>query len=98
MRAGVIDAQDRVFVNPARMRIAPGVTLIVVGTTKKAVVRALRAPYEPLSDQERERLRVRRPLRRRQLRACGSFARAGVRAAASGDVQRLPAARRPWAR
>ena len=54
----MIDAQDHVFVNPARMRLSLGLTLIVVGTSKKAVLRALRAPYEPLSDQERARLVV----------------------------------------
>ncbi|GAB4817363.1 hypothetical protein N2152v2_004409 [Parachlorella kessleri] len=48
--AGLIEEGDEVAVNPSRVRLALGQTVLVVGTKKSAVTRALARPYAQLPE------------------------------------------------
>lgn len=54
---GVIDDRERLLINPASLTLLAGVTLIVVGPSKRAVAKALKQPFSRLRDSELERLR-----------------------------------------
>ncbi|KAL4423371.1 hypothetical protein ABPG77_004302 [Micractinium sp. CCAP 211/92] len=54
---GIIDERERLVVNPARLSLQAGTTLIVVGLSKKAVTKALKKPFSRLRESELLRLR-----------------------------------------
>jgi hypothetical protein len=54
---GLIDGGERLLVNPAELSLPAGATLLVVGTSKKALARALRQPFTRLRGGEADRLK-----------------------------------------